>query len=1186
MKLGHYGPIIHNTVFGWVVSGVVDIESAGLPTVVVHTSSVELDQSFDLRDQLSKFWDLEECHVKTALSAEEAACEKWFKTTTFRDYTGRFIVTLPKRQELIHKLGDSRATAIKRFLGMEKRLQANAELQTMYGDFIDEYQQMGHMVEVEEDTGEYVYYLPHHAVIKPDSSTTKLRVVFDASCSTSTGVSLNDILMVGPVVQNSLLTIIMRFRLHRYAVVADIAKMYRMVNVNPKDHNLQRILWRKSPTLPIGSLRHCGVLKRKSPSHPIRTYRLTTVTYGTASAPYLATKCLQTLAESGKISHPVASNVVGNDLYVDDLLSGGDSVEEAQELVAETCDLLNTAGFTLRKWKSNHDAVLDGVPAELCDDRMAKELDSSSATVKTLGLVWEPVTDDFRFKTPQWRNEPSITKRMVLADTARIFDPLGLISPVVVLAKIFLQELWKEQTAWDATLSEPKQKYWLEFRKNMTSLEDIRVPRWIGYGRQAVMELHGFCDASEKAYGACIYVRTIWKDTTVTVRLLTSKSKVAPLNDLKRKQRKQSIPRLELSSALLLCHLYEKVKSSLPLAVECQFWTDSMIVLYWIKSSPSRWQPFVSNRVAEIQQVTTDSKWEHIAGVENPADVISRGMVPAQLKNFCLWWSGPLWLKQNRSTWPQADVTSSEDLTSALQEQKATVSLPLQVTPSNDLFSLRSSLLSLVRLIALLYRFVHNANPVNRNNKFHGFITYKEHESALLKLVRLSQTECFPTEMSELANSDQVKESSRINALNPILIDGIIHVGGRLHNATVSAGRKHPLILDHRHPLTKLIMRHYHHKFFHAGQQLLISCVRERFWPLNARRIARQIIHECVPCFRCKPKVEDQLMADLPQETVNPAPAFLKVGVDYCGPFLMSYPGRKIKPSKCFVAMFVCLVTKAVHMEVVSDLTTQAFLAALKRFIARRGKPQIIMSDNAKNFVGAKREIDELAKMFKNQQFQETMTRHLINDRIEFKFIPARSPNFGGLWEAAVKSFKGHFKRTIGTRTLHHDEFATTIAQIEACLNSRPLTPLSSDPNDLEVLTPGHFIVQRPLMSIAEPCLEGIVENRLSMWQRSQHFVQQVWKKWSSEYLSTLHSRSKWTRRRNNLAIGTMVLLKEENLPPLKWQLGRVTKIYTGSDGNVRVAVVRTKDGSYERGISKICVLPIEENQPSPQKEI
>lgn len=217
-------------------------------------------------------------------------------------------------------------------------------------------------------------------------------------------------------------------------------------------------------------------------------------------------------------------------------------------------------------------------------------------------------------------------------------------------------------------------------------------------------------------------------------------------------------------------------------------------------------------------------------------------------------------------------------------------------------------------------------------------------------------------------------------------------------------------------------------------------------------------------------------MADLPIERVIPCPPFQKVGIDYCGPFYVAYPNRRSRSVKCFVAVFICLVVKAVHLELVSDLTTQAFLASLKRFVSRRGRPKLIMCDIATNFVGAKRELEDLRKMFNNQQFQRAIICEAAQSEIEFKVIPARSPNFGGSWEAAVKSFKTLFKRTIGTQTLKYDEMVTALAQIEVILNSRPLTPLSNDPDDFEAPTPGHFLIHRPLTAISEPELQDVAE--------------------------------------------------------------------------------------------------------------
>ena len=316
-------------------------------------------------------------------------------------------------------------------------------------------------------------------------------------------------------------------------------------------------------------------------------------------------------------------------------------------------------------------------------------------------------------------------------------------------------------------------------------------------------------------------------------------------------------------------------------------------------------------------------------------------------------------------------------------------------------------------------------------------------------------------------------------------------------------------------------------------------------------------------------------MGDLPQERVTPTLPFLRTGVDLCGPIFYKYPNRKAQPVKGYVAIFVCLVVKAVHIEMVADLSTNPFLAALRRFVSRRGRPQLIECDNAKNFIGASREVAQLAKQFQTQQFQQSVIKSCANESIKFKFIPPRSPNFGGLWEAAVKSFKTHLKPTIGNAILTYEEFTTLLTQIEACLNSRPLTPMSSDPNDYEALTPAHFLIHRSIVGLAEPSYESRPINRLDRYEQVQEFLRRLWNRWSSDYLSGLHPKTKWTKQRDNITLGTMVLVKEDNLPPRKWCLGRVTDIVKGADGNVRVVFVRTKDGEFKRTISKLCVLPI-----------
>nr|XP_049464868.1 uncharacterized protein LOC120956216 [Anopheles coluzzii] len=1135
--------LLQNTELGWIVSGQV---SQGL----THSSLVL--NVMTLNDQLSRFWELEGCYSPAMLSVEEAECEAAFVQTTSRDHEGRFVVALPTRTERLNQLGDSYEAASRRLQSLCRRLNIDSKLKQGYSKFLQEYLDLGHMEEIPSDRHDIgkTYYMPHHCVVRPDSLTTKLRVVFDASSSTDTGVSLNDALMVGPSVQDDLLSLLLRFRVPRFAILADIEKMYRQIWVKESDRPLQRILWKESA------------------DDRIRIYQLKTVTYGTACAPYLATRCLQALAKEGETRYPRASKVLEQDFYMDDMITGVESVEDGRIICSEINQLLQSAGFHLRKWASNSSELLEQIPAELQIEGDVLNIDRSTS-IKALGLRWMPSSDQLGFSVPGWKESEIITKRIALSDAAKLFDPLGLLGPVIVVAKCFMQELWKNENTWDEPLESERQQFWLRFREQLADLTSLTIPRR-AIGGTVRIEAHGFSDASLRAYGACIYIRAESSDGQVSVRLLCAKSKVAPIPNTKRKKN-VSLPRLELSGALLLSHLWQKVKQGVKLELKINFWVDSTIVLHWLSSSPSRWKQFVANRVAEIQHQTYKMPWSYVASEHNPADIISRGMMPLQLMDSQLWWQGPSWLHFPSQAWPTNKPNteiSSEDL-----EERSIVATSQQVPP-NFLFDLFSSYEKLVRLTAYLLRFMYNCQPTHRGNLRKGFLKIDELVSASLTLVRLAQQETFAEELRDVRQTGAVKPNSKLKTLTPILKEGILRVGGRLRNAPVSYERKHPIILAFSHPLTLLIARSYHRQYLHAGQQELISSLRERFWPLRVRNLARKVVYECVSCFRSKPTTAEQIMGDLPRERVNPVLPFYNTGVDLCGPLFYRQTNKKAAPIKCYVAVFVCLVIKAVHVELIADLSTPAFISTLKRFIARRGKPSVIQCDNAKNFRGADRALKEMYELFQKQQHQDAVTTYCGTEGITFNFIPPRSPHFGGIWEAAVKSLKRHLKATIGSSILRRDDLETILVQVEACLNSRPLTALSNDPEDLEILTPGHFLIQRALTSVLEPSYAEIPGNRLDRYQQLQEYVRRIWKRWNRDYLSGLHPRTRWTSRRDNVREGTMVLLKEDNLPPLKWRFGRVLKIYPGDDGLVRVVDVKTKDGIYRRAITKICILP------------
>lgn len=327
-----------------------------------------------------------------------------------------------------------------------------------------------------------------------------------------------------------------------------------------------------------------------------------------------------------------------------------------------------------------------------------------------------------------------------------------------------------------------------------------------------------------------------------------------------------------------------------------------------------------------------------------------------------------------------------------------------------------------------------------------------------------------------------------------------------------------------------------------------------------------------------KPREPLYVMGDLPKSRVTASYPFERVGVDYCGYFYIKEKRHRNRNKvKVYAAIFVCLTTKAVHVELVADLTTEAFLGALRRFFSRRGKSRILYSDNGTNFLGADRQLKELHSLINSESHNNKIKNHLADHEIEWNFIPPRTPHFGGIWEAAVKSLKHHMRRTVGETLFTFEDLSTYMCEIEAVLNSRPLTPMSCEPDDLRALTPGHFLIGRPLTALPCEDFSNVTTNRLAVWQHIQKLKCDLWKRWSHEYLSEMNVRSKWSKGSSDLVrVGSLVVLREDNLPPLRWSLGRIVEVYPGDDGVIRVVSLKTEKGVFKRGVKKISPLPID----------
>lgn len=1143
------------TTLGWIASGTIPTSNCFLTTQQSNISLRSLDVT------IRQFWELEEVQHKRMLTKEEELCEQIYDNTTIRSDSGKYSVSLPFKLE-VRGFKNMRRTALRRFASLEKRFGSDRVLKCEYAKCLNEYIQLGHMREVDPQDFPDAYYIPHHCVIKESSSTTKFRVVFDASAKDANLQSLNDCILKGPRIQADLLDLLIRFRYFRVAFTADIEKMYRQVWINPNDHKFQLIVWRDDE------------------NKPIKTFSMNTVTFGTTSAPYLAIKTLSRLAEDEKSRFPLGALCLQNGFYVDDCIYGSDTMEEALETQKQVLSILSSAGFHLRKWASNTVQLLKDIPDSDQEKTTVLDFDAKSS-IKTLGIQWSPISDCFLFKICLIEHS-KYTKRTVLSDIAKIFDPMGLLSPCLVSAKLLIQDLWLENQLWDEELSEKNMLVWKDLREGFMKLETVSIPRWLHTTTQCKLEIHGFSDASQKAYAAAIYIKAVTVENKVEVSLLFSKTKVAPLKQV-------SLPRLELMGALLLAKMMDHLRHTFEFPnTKVFYWCDSEITLAWIKDEPHKRKVFVANRITEIQSISDPLDWHYVKTSENPADLGTRGICPSILPDLSLWWHGPEFLREtnnytshsvdNISLPVEDDAKPNKRKDNPFFQTFLTERRPhLMEISSNvmrftdELLNKYSTLSKLVRVVGYCLRFL------KRNRTTSLQISPTEYENSLLAIIKIVQQEVYSDEIESLQNDCCINKQSSLYSLNPIICssDGLLRVSGRLAKAShLNFDQKFPIILPRSHTLSLLIVRHAHLATLHGTNQETAMLIAQRYHIIKCKHIVRVVTNKCVKCFKLRCRAQKQLMGLLPQYRVTPNRPFLNCGVDFAGPFhLKKFRGKCSQFTKSYFAIFICFATKAIHLEVVVDLSTSAFIASYRRFTSRRGLVRNLHSDCGTNFIGAKKPITRSNSEVRDQ-WNADMANELAQFNTTWHFNPPASPHFGGLWEAGVKSVKYHLKRVVGETHLTYDEFETILVQIEAILNSRPLCPVLEDPNHL-VLTPAHFLIQDSLLSLPDDNLESAKVCLHDRWRMIQKLVQSFWKLWSEDYLNTLRQRKKWKHCQSNIKINDVVIVRENNLPPNAWVLGLVTDVHPGPDGLIRVVTLKSKNKLYQRPVVKLSPLPI-----------
>lgn len=1138
------------TKLGWTVAGPNQPSSSHFTfrATTIHAPPTSDNQLYDL---LASFWKTENYATSpevTMSKEEKYALTTLKKTTTFKD--GRYEVGLLWHPDA--SLPNNFAAAIQQFKRMKNRLSQQPNLHTMYQNTIDRDIEKGYIRKLEPcevpTTG---WILPEHGVYSQVKD--KLRRVSNAAAKYK-GTCLNDMLLTGPDLLANLVGVVLRFRQKQFPIAADIEGMYMQVSVRPQDRKFLRFLWGTEKPEMYEYLRHV---------------------FGAKCSPTCANHALQTCSNDHASDYPFVQRLVHENFYVDDFYLSTDTISEAIQHMQDLRSVLQKGGFNLTKWVSTNEIFLRAVPAE---HRAVSPADIPNSKQRILGIPWTLQTDTISAnvsKLLELKDLPP-TQRTLLRIISSQFDPLGITAPIVIRLRIIQQSLWRKSYKWDDHIANDDMPEYNAFVKELETLCSPVLPRHLFQHDYTRLTLHVFCDASYSAFAAVayfVYDSPTTEDFETTFVL--GKARVAPL-------KQHTITKLELQAAVLGTRIAKFIhkESTLPI-IETFFWSDSSTVIQWIRNSHKRQQIFIANRVSEILETSTPTQWRHCPGDINPADDATRGIPLADLTNTCRWFTGPSFLTKTPANWP-AELLHVSSTSSVSDDTVDTGSYRAQLTKMNN-FPINvakfSSWFRLVRVTAFVYRALRlfRISVEKVRHRFPPYLTAAEYTHAKTKLLQFSQTQCFFPEISAVKSEQSLPTNSRIKTLTPYICpDGFLRAHGRLEKSHLDLDSKRPIILDGKHPITQLLILATHHQEQHAGLQHTRHVLQQTYWIVSARSAIRRVLTQCYDCRRQQAHGTQPQMSLLPEfrfPADTPFP-FRATGLDHFGPFAAKTDNDEYH--KRYALILTCLTTRAVHLEMCPDVSTAATINALRRFFARRGTPALLVSDNASNFVAADTELQLIFTSSPLQNF-------LANREIKWKFNPPHAPHFGGVWERLIRSCKDALYAVIGSQPLTDDTFATVLNEIEAFLNNRPITDVSTDINDTDALTPNHFLLGRAHINVPPGRIDNKPVTYSKRWKYAQQIADHVWNRLIKEYLPTLLPRQKWIKRTAPLKIGQTVWILKDLTPRGLWPIGRITAIDDNDKEQPRQYIVKTTTGTFR--IPAIRLAPVEAEQDISQEE-
>lgn len=1180
-----YAPHASKTLLGWIVWNVVRANKTSSRfnsnRIDVTIQGIRELQELENLYRESVHADFPESLVDENVSSQDDQLFMKKVNDSINLINGHYHISLPFKGE--PKLPDNLEQAKQRLKGLARRLQNNPQVKEDYVNFMNKVIQKGYaeMVPREELKGNEgkLWYIPHHGVYNP-KKPGKIRVVFDCAASFA-GVSLNDILLSGPNLTNSLLGVLLRFRCERIALVSDIEAMFHQVMVDKKDRDFLRFLW-----WPGGNLA----------AEPV-VYRMCVHLFGAKSSPSCANAALRRTAQDncGPFDQEIC-NIVLHNFYMDDCLFSTDTEEKATSTANNLGKLCAQGGFHLTKWQSNCSNVLKSVVGHDLSSENSMKLGSEDNVNRVLGVNWKVTSDKFTFSTIL--PDRPLNRKGILSVISSVFDPMGMATPFTMVAKLLLQELCLRRVPWEQEIAGQDLFVWRRWLMELALLDRLEISRCYkpaNVDKICSYQLHVFADASSVGYGVVVYVRLEDSSNNTWCSFVMSKGRVAPLKQM-------TIPRLELQAATTAVRIGNMVTEELNYSLNkpTVFWTDSTTVLGYIANETRRFKTFVANRVAVIRDGSAVSQWKYVDTKNNPADCLTRGMAAEEFLQNDLWFHGPEFLRLPESEWPIMPnlATSVEDAEVAPVRVMSANVTRKRDDPLEALFSRYSSWEKLKKTVAWILVIRERLLGLNKEKQVREqpalIQTKTEQEIRLQKLVNDKLEEAQQailsyvqhlhfsvvfaalTERDRLTSKKQLRTSS-LHKLNPFIEKGLIRVGGRLENSNMSYSAKHPVILPKDSDISRIIIENLHRKLGHLGRNTVLNALRQEFWIIGASSIAKKLLRKCVICRKYRGKPCEQQMANLPANRVTPdEPAFSHTGMDYFGPIEIKIGRNAVKR---YGVIFTCLSSRAVHLEVAFSLDTDSCINAIRRFKARRGAVKSILSDNGTNFVGARGELEQsLADLD-----QVKMLSGLKAHGIFWEFNPPAASHKGGVWERLIRSTRQILYALIKEQQvkLNDEALQTLFCEIESILNGRPITKYSPDHNDTEALTPNHALLYLPPHDMPA----GVFDKRDAYvrrrWRQIQHLADLFWKRWSSEYLVTLQERQRWFYPNRNITVGDIVLIVD-NAPRSAWSLGRVTEVIKDKNGLVRIANVKTSTTELRRPVNKLSlVLEADCDQPN-----